>query len=60
MDILAKLDRVVDHLHDREAYFQSAIVRDAMDEIREMRALIKRYLNEKELEHISKSLEKTE
>lgn len=60
MDILARLDRVFDYLHDNQSYYHAESVRDAMNEIREIRTLLKRYLKEKELENISKSLDKTE
>ena len=50
MDIVARLDRVYDLLNGRSEYIHAASVNDAMNEIREMRVLLKRYLEEKYVE----------
>ena len=50
MDIIARLDRVHDLLHGHSEYIHATTVNDAMNEIREMRVLLKRYLEEKYVE----------
>jgi hypothetical protein len=47
MDIIARLDRVYDLLHGRNENIHAASVNDAMNEIREMRMLLRRYLEDK-------------
>jgi len=50
MDIIARLDRVYDVLNDRNENIHAASVNDAMNEIREMRTLLRRYLEDKYVE----------
>jgi hypothetical protein len=50
MDIIARLDRVYDVLNDRNENIHAASVNDAMNEIREMRTLLRRYLEQKYVE----------
>jgi hypothetical protein len=47
MDIIARLDRVYDVLNGRSEYIHAASVNDAINEIREMRMLLRRYLEDK-------------
>lgn len=50
MDIIARLERLYDLLHERSEYIHATSVNDAINEIREMRVLLRRYLEEKYLE----------
>ena len=47
MDIIARLDRVYDVLNGRSEYIHATSVNDAINEIREMRMLLRRYLEDK-------------
>ena len=50
MDIIARLERVADRLILNRSYNDASSVDTAIEEIRELRALVRRYLAEKELE----------
>lgn len=50
MDIIARLNRVYDVLNGRSEYIHAASVNDAINEIREMRMLLRRYLEDKYVE----------
>lgn len=57
MDILARLERVADRLVLAGSYNDASSVDTAIDEIKELRALVRRYLNEKELENSEKNVD---
>jgi len=57
MDILARLDRVADRLILAGSYNDASSVDAAIEEIKELRALVRRYLIEKDSENSEENVD---